>query len=103
LNLHKKANIIDIGGGDGRLIDYLLHEGYENITVLDISSKALERAKRHLGEEAEKIRWIVSDITDFEPDATYDLWHGRATFHFLTTHEEIKKYIQVVQQSVPVF
>ena len=101
--LNKTAKIIDIGGGDSKLADHLLDEGYEHITVLDISAKALEKAKLRLGKRAEKIKWIVSDITDFEPTTTYDLWHDRATFHFLTNNAEIKKYIDIVHRSVSGF
>jgi ubiquinone/menaquinone biosynthesis C-methylase UbiE len=81
-NLGKTAKIIDIGGGDGKLVDYLLKEGYEDITVLDISEKVLERTKKRLGINAEKINWIVSDITEFKPKIPYNIWHDRATFHF---------------------
>ncbi len=102
-NLDKKAKIIDVGGGDSKLADHLLDEGYENITVLDISSKALDKAKQRLVEKAKKVKWVVSDVTDFKPGTTYDLWHDRATFHFLTTAEEIKKYVDIVQQSVSGF
>lgn len=101
--LQKTANIIDIGGGDSKLVDYLLDEGYENITVLDISAAALEKAKTRLGERAKKVHWIVSDITDFKPTTTFDLWHDRATFHFLTTPEQIKKYIQTARTAVTGF
>jgi len=73
-NLPKSASIIDIGGGDSKLVDFLLDEGYENVTVLDISSKALEMAKCRLGEKAEKVKWITSDVTDFQPRIKYDLW-----------------------------
>src|ERR1041385_8145301 len=66
-NLPHTASIIDIGGGDSKLVDYLLNEGFENISVLDISEKALERAKQRLGERATKVNWIVSDITEFHP------------------------------------
>ena len=65
--LAKTAKIIDIGGGDSKLVDHLLDEGFDNITVLDISSKALEKAKKRLGSRAEKVNWIVSDITEFKP------------------------------------
>ena len=99
-NLPKSASIIDIGGGDSKLVDYLLDEGYENITVLDISEKALERARQRLGDRATKINWIVSDITKFHPSTSYDLWHDRATFHFLTTKEEISAYLATAKQSV---
>ncbi len=102
-NLDKSAKIIDIGGGDSKLIDYLLEEGYENLTVLDISSKALERAKTRLGDKADRVSWIVSDITEFVPDTTYDIWHDRATFHFLTTEEQINKYLTIAQKWITGF
>ncbi len=91
--LDKKASIIDIGGGDSKLVDYLLDEGFEDISVLDISENALTRAKQRLGEKANKVNWIVADITDFAPEKKYDVWHDRATFHFLTTAEQIHKYL----------
>ena len=97
-NLDKSAKIIDIGGGDSKLIDFLLEEGYENLTVLDISSSALERAKTRLGEKAKKVKWIVSDIAEFETDTTYDIWHDRATFHFLTTEDQINQYVKIAQK-----
>ncbi len=99
-HLPKSAKIIDIGGGDSKLVDYLIQEGFENISVLDISEKALEKTKLRLGDNAKKVNWIVSDITQFEPNTTYDIWHDRATFHFLTTAEHVSKYIETAQKSV---
>jgi 2-polyprenyl-3-methyl-5-hydroxy-6-metoxy-1,4-benzoquinol methylase len=101
--LEKTAKIIDIGGGDSKLVDYLLDEGFENVTVLDISAKSLEKARNRLGEKANKVNWIVSDITEFEPNMTFDVWHDRATFHFLTTPEQKKKYIKTVRKSISGF
>lgn len=101
--LPKTAKIIDIGGGDSKLVDYLLDEGFENITVLDISAKALDRAKQRLGEKAQKINWVVSDITEYQPDTTFDVWHDRATFHFLTTDEQVAKYMDTARSSVSGF
>lgn len=98
-NLPRTAGIIDIGGGDSLLADCLLDEGYENITVLDISEKALERAKARLGERAAKVKWIATDVTEFQPDAQYDIWHDRAAFHFLTTPSQIAKYITIAKQA----
>jgi cyclopropane fatty-acyl-phospholipid synthase-like methyltransferase len=98
--LEKTAKIIDVGGGDSKLVDYLLDEGFENISVLDISSKSLEKAKKRLGDKANKVNWIVSDITEFEPNITFDVWHDRATFHFLTTSEQIETYLKIARQSV---
>lgn len=98
--LPKTAKIIDIGGGDSKLVDCLLDEGFENITVLDISAKALEKTKKRLGDKASKVNWIVSDITEFEPKTTFDVWHDRATFHFLTTTEQVEKYMTTARNSV---
>jgi SAM-dependent methyltransferase len=87
------APIIDIGGGDGRLVDFLLDAGYTDLTVLDISKAAIDRAKARLGGRADRVHWIVSDIVDFTPQRRYALWHDRATFHFLTRPEEVGGYV----------
>jgi trans-aconitate methyltransferase len=102
-NLGKSAKIIDIGGGDSKLVDFLLEDGYENITVLDISENALDRAKIRLGKKAEKVTWIVSDITEFKPITTYDIWHDRATFHFLTSDAPINSYIKIAEKWISSF
>ncbi len=82
------------------MVDFLLEEGYENISVLDISANALERAKKRLGNNAEKVTWIVADITEFEPTEQYDIWHDRAVFHFLIEENDIKKYQNLVSKAV---
>lgn len=102
-HLPKSASIIDVGGGDSRLVDYLLEEGYENITVLDISGNAIDRAKKRLGNRASKVTWIVGDVLDFKPEATFDCWHDRATFHFLTGANEIDCYLNTAQKAVTQF
>lgn len=101
--LPKSAKLIDVGGGDSRLVDFLVDEGFENITVLDISAKALEKTRQRLGDKADKVHWIVSDITEFQPDTTYDVWHDRATFHFLTTKEQVAKYMDTARKAVTGF
>lgn len=102
-NLPKTAGIIDIGGGDSKLVDFLLMEGFEDITVLDISEQALERARKRLGKAASRVTWIVSDITAFKPARHYDLWHDRAAFHFLTSGDQIEKYLSIAKASVKGF
>jgi len=98
--LLKNAPIIDIGGGDSRLVDCLVDEGFNDITVLDIAEHALEKAKSRLGQRSNQVKWIVSDITEFKPTRHYDLWHDRATFHFLTTPEQIDAYIAMAGGTV---
>ncbi|MFV0227505.1 class I SAM-dependent methyltransferase [Empedobacter falsenii] len=99
-SVDKTAKIIDVGGGESKLVDFLLEEGYENISVLDISANALEKAKKRLGDRAKKVNWIIADITEFEPTEQYDIWHDRAVFHFLTEDNDIKKYQDLVSQAV---
>ena len=94
------AKIIDIGGGDSFLVDHLLAKGYQDITVLDISEAAIERAKKRVGENAGKVKWIVTDVAKFQPQEQYDFWHDRAAFHFLTEEQEISNYIDAVQKSL---
>ena len=94
--LDKSASIIDIGGGDSLLVDFLLDLGFTNVSVLDISAHAIERAKVRLGERASLIHWIISDINDFQPEFAYDVWHDRAAFHFLTQPSDIDRYVRLV-------
>ena len=95
--LSKTSPIIDIGGGESKFVDFLLAEGYQNISVLDISENALKRAKDRLGEKSKNIEWIVCDINDFKPMKKYALWHDRAVFHFLTSDIDINKYVENVK------
>jgi 2-polyprenyl-3-methyl-5-hydroxy-6-metoxy-1,4-benzoquinol methylase len=95
------ASIIDVGGGESTLVDDLLARGYENITILDVSQTAIDVTKKRLGLPAEQIHWLVADITDtqLEP-ATYDVWHDRAVFHFLTASEQRAAYVRQVARAV---
>tara|TARA_B110000285_G_C15062490_1_gene583162 strand:+ start:81 stop:692 length:612 start_codon:yes stop_codon:yes gene_type:complete len=99
-NLDKTASIIDIGGGDSFLVDHLLEFGFTNITVLDISQQAIDKAKKRLGERQTEVTWIVTDITSFTPKQNYDIWHDRAAFHFLTAQDDIEKYTSILSQSI---
>lgn len=94
------AKIIDIGGGDSFFVDHLLDLGYQDITVLDISETAIQRAKERLGKSAEKVKWIIADAADFKPNEKYDFWHDRAAFHFLTKDSEVERYVDTVQQGM---
>lgn len=99
-NIPLTARIIDVGGGDSRFVDHLLDLGYRNITVLDISAAAIDRAKKRLAEKAALVQWIVADAAHFKPTACYDFWHDRAAFHFLTDEREISSYIDTARQSI---
>lgn len=96
----KNAKVIDIGGGDSLLVDHLIDLGYQDISVLDISAAAINRAKQRLGEKAENVKWIVADAATFKPKEKYDFWHDRATFHFLTDEQEISNYLQTAQENI---
>ena len=100
LKLSKDAKIIDIGGGDSYLIDALLEKGYTNLFLLDISEQAIIRIKKRLGTKASKVTFIVSDILDFVPLTNFDVWHDRASFHFLTEPHDIEKYKVIVSKAL---
>ncbi len=92
------ARIIDMGGGDSLLADHLLALGYQHLTVADISETALNKARIRLGANADNVNWIRSEATNFRQPEGYDLWHDRATFHFLTQEDEIDNYLKIVHQ-----
>lgn len=98
--LPRHAPIIDIGGGDSHLVDYLLAAGYEDVTVLDISGAALARTQQRLGVQVERVQWVEADIRAFVPTRSYALWHDRAAFHFLTTAPEVTQYLHQARTAV---
>lgn len=99
-DIPKHAKIIDVGGGDSFLVDHLIKKGFEDVTVLDISKAALERAKKRLGEDASKVNWIESDASTFSPGRQYDFWHDRAAFHFLTDEPAIESYLATMAKGI---
>ena len=100
LNLDLNSKIIDVGSGDGRFIEAMIEKGYQDITALDISEAAIKRAIKRLGGQSKTIKWVASDILHFEPPGKYDLWHDRATFHFLINEEEINRYISIAEHAI---
>lgn len=101
--VEKNAAIIDVGGGSSTLADDLLENGFADVSVLDISGKAIEKSKERLGKNARKVEWIEADITNVSlPENHYDLWHDRAVFHFLTSAEDRRKYVELVMHSLKV-
>ncbi len=97
----KTGEIIDVGGGASTLVDHLVGEGYEHITVLDISGAALTAAQTRLGAEASLVTWVEADVTRTPlPAHHYDVWHDRAVFHFLTNPDDRHRYVEMVKHAV---
>lgn len=96
------AKIIDIGGGSSSLVDALLEGEHQNVSVLDLSARALEDSKRRLGPRSNDVQWLVADLLDWTPAHTYDVWHDRAVLHFLTTREDQQKYRAALGKAVSV-
>ncbi len=94
------TRIIDIGGGASRLVDTLVHDGFQHVTVLDLSEAALSTARARLGAHVETVQWIAADITRWEPAQTFDVWHDRAAFHFLTEHTDRAAYVDRLRRAV---
>jgi trans-aconitate methyltransferase len=96
----RRYAIIDIGGGASRLVDSLVSRGYEDVTVLDLSETALTAAKNRIGDKAMQVNWIATDVTIWEPSRAYDVWHDRATFHFLTKPDDQTAYVDRLRHAL---
>ena len=92
-------SVVDVGGGASRLVDHLLDRGYHDVTVVDLSQQALSAARARVGNAP--VHWVVSDIRDWQPDRTFDVWHDRAAYHFLVDPAEQQAYWRLVRESVP--
>lgn len=91
------ASVIDVGGGASRLVDTLLARGFADVTVLDVAAAALAVSKARLGAAAERVRWLVADVTDWRPERAWDVWHDRAVFHFLTEAQDRAAYRRALE------
>jgi SAM-dependent methyltransferase len=97
----KNETIIDIGGGDSRLVDHLLERGFTGVSVLDIAESSLEAARTRLGPRlSDQVRWIEGDVTQWRPDARYRIWHDRAVFHFLTSPADQMAYLRKLDEAL---
>lgn len=98
--VRKTDAMIDVGGGASRLVDYLLAEGFAHISVLDIAEPALQKDKARLGDAASRVHWIAADITEWQPQRQYRLWHDRAVFHFLTDPADRTAYRRALEAAL---
>ena len=96
----RSASIIDVGGGESTLVDDLIARGYRNVTVMDISQTAIEHSKKRLGSASQQVTWLIDDITQAELPHSYDVWHDRAVFHFLTEPRQRVAYVRRVASAV---
>lgn len=85
--------VIDIGAGISLLVDQLLARGYTDLTLLDVSARALDITRHRLGDDAASVEFIVADATDWQPAKRYAIWHDRAAFHFLTGSDDRRQYV----------
>jgi SAM-dependent methyltransferase len=97
----RSASIIDVGAGESTLVDDLLAMGYERLTVLDVSGTAIEGTKARLDTLADRVHWLVGDITDVPLAVqSFEVWHDRAVFHFLLDAHQRRKYVHAVVKAV---
>jgi ubiquinone/menaquinone biosynthesis C-methylase UbiE len=101
VGLRRETRIIDIGAGASTLVDDLLARDVQAVTAVDISVAALQVTRDRLGERADRVRWIVSDVTQLTlPQSSIDIWHDRATLHFLTTPADAQDYVRVASHVI---
>jgi len=97
----RSCSLIDVGGGEATLVDDLLARDYQNVTVLDVSSTAIEVTKKRLGQAASRVHWVVGDIINVGlPPNAFDVWHDRAVFHFLTDSKQRLAYVRQVERAL---
>jgi hypothetical protein len=99
-NIPKSGSIIEVGGGDSFLMDFLIEMGYQNLHLLYISANALQRIQQRLGGKSKKVTFIESNIIDFQPNQIFDVWHDRACFHFLKEEKHIQAYVATASKLI---
>ena len=94
------SRVAIVGVGVSPLIADLLSRGYEQLEVIDIAGDALQRLRGRLGPEAGRVRIREADACVAVFDAPVDVWHDRATFHFLTDPADRSAYVRSAARAV---
>lgn len=92
--------VIDVGGGASTFVDHLVEQGFDDVTVLDISAAAFEQTRERLGARATDVTWMVGDVTAFAADRQYGVWHDRAVLHFLTDAADRTRYVDALRRAL---
>lgn len=95
-----KVSLIDVGGGASRLAAHALRLGFGHVSVLDLSGEAIARSQAAMGSEADRVEWIVANVTTWKPGRRYDVWHDRAAFHFLTDEADRAAYVETLDAAL---
>jgi trans-aconitate methyltransferase len=90
----RSAAIVDVGSGASSLVDRLLDDGHRDLTLVDVSARALDVVRMRLGDRAGRVTFVRSDVLDWAPDRGFDVWHDRAVFHFLTDDDDRARYVE---------
>ena len=94
------AAVVDVGSGSSELVDHLLARGFTDITLVDISGRALQQVRERLGDQARHVSFLERDVLTWVPDRQYDLWHDRAVFHFLTEPADRDRYVDLTAKAI---
>jgi trans-aconitate methyltransferase len=96
----RASSLIDIGSGASHLVDALLQAGWRDIAVLDLSNAGMSLARARLGALGDPVSWIVADVTQWQPERVYNIWHDRAAFHFLTEERDRAAYAERMKRAL---
>jgi SAM-dependent methyltransferase len=99
LGVTPRDSVIDIGGGASGLVDHLLRRGHHDVGVLDVSSVALDGARRRLGDPA-GVEWIEHELLSWEPLRRWSVWHDRAVLHFLVGDDDRASYVRLLRRTL---
>ena len=94
------CSLVDVGAGVSTLVDRLLDDGFADLTLVDVSARALDTVRERLGARASHVAFVCTDVLSWHPDRRYDAWHDRAVLHFLTDPEDRDRYVACVEAAV---
>jgi ubiquinone/menaquinone biosynthesis C-methylase UbiE len=98
LGKDKSSKILDVGSGTGRGAEVLFEKGYENITLLDLSKKMLEKARKK--QALKNCRFVEAEFVEYNTKDKYDVVASFFAFGSLNyfSEEEIRKNIVKINQ-----
>ena len=99
---HSKPSdaVVDVGAGASLLVDHLFGHGYGDISIVDVSTVALDAVRQRLLEKGHLVTTYATDVTTWVPPQKFGVWHDRAVFHFLVTDDQQHAYVDTVARTI---
>ncbi|HEY7154901.1 MAG TPA: class I SAM-dependent methyltransferase [Gemmataceae bacterium] len=94
----RPCRALEMGCGTGASAVWLAQQGFD-VTALDLSPLAIERARQRAGEAGVSVRFLVADVLNPPPELAgpFDFFFDRGCYH-VVRRENVTAYLETLRR-----